>query len=92
MRTLAYLLKQYESDPATTADITAVHALAKADDIDGVNAVLKAYEGTDDLHAIAAAAKIAFSAKGAPVDTPDPALVDTLTALTKILKAVAIVN
>lgn len=86
MRTLAYLLKEYESDPVTAADITAVHDFAKVDDIDGVNAVLKAYEGTDDLCAIAAAAKIAFNAKGTASDAPDPALAAVLSSLVGILK------
>lgn len=86
MRTLAYLLKAYQGDPATSADIQKVYDFAKSDDLDGINTVLKMYEGTDDLYAIASAAKAAFADMPfVSVDSEDKALAEALLELTKTL-------
>lgn len=88
MITLSYLLKQYEEDRATSMDIQKVYDLAKADDLTGINAVLKSYEGSNDLQAVAAAAKAAFANRPiVSVDSDDSDLAAALLELTKTLSA-----
>lgn len=88
MRTLAYLLKEYQSDPATSTDIQRVYDLAIADDLTGINAILKMYEGSDDLYAVASAAKAAFALRPiVSIDPDDKDLAAALLELTKTLSA-----
>lgn len=88
MRSLSLILKAYEHDPATSMDIQKVYDLAKADDLAGINAVLKSYEGSNDLPAVAAAAKAAFANRPTvSVDSDGGDLAAALLELTNTLSA-----
>lgn len=91
MRTLSYLLKQYEEDPATAADLQKVYNLAKADDLEGINKILKSYAGSNDLPAIADAAKAAFATMPiiVSIDPDDKDLAAALLELTRALNSLA---
>lgn len=90
MRTLAYLLKEYQGDPSTSTDIQKVYDLAIADDLTGINAILKIYEGSNDLYAVASAAKAAFALRPiVSIDSEDKDLAAALLELTKTLSALA---
>lgn len=88
MRSLSLILKAYEHDPATSTDIQKVYDLAKVDDLAGINAILKMYEGSGDLPAVAAAAKAAFAVHHT-VDPDDHDLAAALLELTRALNSLA---